>query len=233
MRQWLNILGCLGLVVALTACGDRPGIKVPPPSLGGVTTAIQTAGELTAQAKTIAKVIHDKGTPAKSVPAKQLVGVLEQVDEAHRLALANVEKAQIKIDLAETERRELAAKVKYWQEKQRKALKELWFWRGLLIAALLWIFHKPILALGRKALGIPWLVLLSLVCDPGQLSASEDIPTLTAFAEPQYLATSHVWICLVALYAVILAGWVWINFCRPEDWRHWEYRNGKLYRSDR
>lgn len=89
IRTLLFVL-CLAFLVAC----DEPGVQVDPPSLGGVTTAIKTAGDLNTQATVIAKEIHKSGTPAKSVPSAQLVGLLEETKEAHRLALAQVKEKQ-------------------------------------------------------------------------------------------------------------------------------------------
>ncbi|NBV51906.1 hypothetical protein EBR03_10115 [bacterium] len=44
----------------------------------------------------------------------------------------------------------------YWKQKQRKALKELWFWRGALIVAILFAARGPIFWIARKLIGIPW-----------------------------------------------------------------------------
>jgi hypothetical protein len=47
-----------------------------------------------------------------------------------------------------------------WKAKQRKALKELWIYRGALIALGLWVFRgfifSGIMFVARKFVGIPW-----------------------------------------------------------------------------
>lgn len=47
-----------------------------------------------------------------------------------------------------------------WKAKQRKALKELWIYRGALIALGLWIFRGfifgGIMFVARKFVGVPW-----------------------------------------------------------------------------
>jgi len=50
----------------------------------------------------------------------------------------------------------LQGKADYWKEKQRKALKELWVWRGLLIGVIIFAARGPILWGIRKLVGIPW-----------------------------------------------------------------------------
>ena len=50
----------------------------------------------------------------------------------------------------------LQGKADYWKQKQRKALKELWVWRGAFLAALLFAARGPILWGLRKIVGIPW-----------------------------------------------------------------------------
>lgn len=50
----------------------------------------------------------------------------------------------------------LQGKADYWKQKQRKALKELWIWRGLFIGVLIFAARGPILWGIRKLVGIPW-----------------------------------------------------------------------------
>lgn len=50
----------------------------------------------------------------------------------------------------------LQGKADYWKQKQRKALKELWVWRGAFIAMLIFAARGPILFAVRKIVGIPW-----------------------------------------------------------------------------
>jgi hypothetical protein len=60
------------------------------------------------------------------------------------------------LEQAIKERNEAVAETRQWKEKQRKALRELWFWRGALIVSVLFAARGPILWLVRKFLGIPW-----------------------------------------------------------------------------
>jgi hypothetical protein len=54
----------------------------------------------------------------------------------------------------------IAKEANDWKAKQRKALKELWIYRGALIALGLWIFRGfifgGIMFVARKFVGIPW-----------------------------------------------------------------------------
>jgi hypothetical protein len=54
----------------------------------------------------------------------------------------------------------IAKEANDWKAKQRKALKELWIYRGALIALALWIFRGfifgGIMFVARKFVGIPW-----------------------------------------------------------------------------
>jgi len=76
----------------------------------------------------------------------------KQLASAKQLCLTNTEQ----LEQAVKERNQAESDAKYWKEKQRKALKELWFWRGALIVAVLFAARGPILWLVRKFIGIPW-----------------------------------------------------------------------------
>ena len=83
---------------------------------------------------------------------KHLDEAKKQLASAKQLCLTNTEQ----LESAVKERNEAETQAKYWKEKQRKALKELWFWRGALIVAVLFAARGPILWLVRKFVGIPW-----------------------------------------------------------------------------
>lgn len=76
----------------------------------------------------------------------------KQFKAAKDLCLTNTEQ----LEEAVKERNEAVKEAQYWKAKQRKALKELWFWRGALIVAVLFAARGPILWLVRKFVGIPW-----------------------------------------------------------------------------
>jgi hypothetical protein len=97
---------------------------------------------------------------------------LEQVAEAKTVEdarkLADKAKAQLvsakevcasnteELDRVTKELNEANKNVDYWKGKQRKALKELWFWRGALIVVGLFAMKGPIFWVVRKFVGIPW-----------------------------------------------------------------------------
>ena len=83
---------------------------------------------------------------------KHLDEARKQLASAKQLCLTNTEQ----LEQAVKERNEALAKAEYWKAKQREALKELWFWRGALIVAVLFAARGPILWLVRKFVGIPW-----------------------------------------------------------------------------
>jgi hypothetical protein len=165
LRTLLHLSFVICALSLVTACTPDKR-RVDPPSLGGITSAVRVAGDLNAQAKAVAKEIHDKGTPAKSAPSKQLIGLQLQIDQAHAAALAETQRLQGEVN----GQAELVAAAQHqadiWKGKQRKALKELWFWRGLVILALLWIFRKQIAGgigfVARKFIGVPWCLIIGL-----------------------------------------------------------------------
>ena len=83
---------------------------------------------------------------------KHLDEARKQLASAKQLCLTNTEQ----LEQAVKERNEASAKAEEWKAKQRKALKELWFWRGALIVSVLFAARGPILWLVRKFIGIPW-----------------------------------------------------------------------------
>ena len=64
------------------------------------------------------------------------------------------------LDKSIRELNEQVGKAEYWKEKQRKALKELWIYRGAIIALILWVFRGWIFSgvgfVARKFIGVPW-----------------------------------------------------------------------------
>lgn len=76
----------------------------------------------------------------------------KQLESAKQACLASAES----LDEAVQDKNEAIAKAEYWKQKQRKALKELWIWRGAFIAAALFALRGPLLWLARKFIGIPW-----------------------------------------------------------------------------
>ena len=64
------------------------------------------------------------------------------------------------LDEAVKEKNEAIKDAGVWKAKQRKALKELWIYRGALIALGLWMFRGVlfggVMFVARKFVGIPW-----------------------------------------------------------------------------
>lgn len=64
------------------------------------------------------------------------------------------------LDEAVKEKNEAIKDAGIWKAKQRKALKELWIYRGALIALGIWMFRGVIFGgvmfVARKFVGIPW-----------------------------------------------------------------------------
>jgi len=89
---------------------------------------------------------------ADPVTRKHLEEAKKQLASAKELCVSNTEQ----LEQAVKERNEALAKAEYWKAKQRKALKELWFWRGALIVAVLFAARGPIFWVVRKFVGIPW-----------------------------------------------------------------------------
>lgn len=89
---------------------------------------------------------------ADPVTRKNLDEAKKQFLAAKDLCLANTEQ----LEAAVKDRNEALAKAEYWKAKQRKALRELWFWRGALIISVIFAARGPLLWLARKFVGIPW-----------------------------------------------------------------------------
>lgn len=83
---------------------------------------------------------------------KHIQEARKQLESAKQACLASAES----LDEAVKEKNEAIAKSEYWKQKQRKALKELWLWRGAFIVAALFALKGPLLWLARKFIGIPW-----------------------------------------------------------------------------
>lgn len=83
---------------------------------------------------------------------KHIQEARRQLESAKQACLASAES----LDRAVREKNEAMAKAEYWKQKQRKALKELWIWRGAFIVAALFALRGPILWIARKFIGIPW-----------------------------------------------------------------------------
>lgn len=74
-----------------------------------------------------------------------------QLESAKQACFVNTEA----LEQAVKERNEALKDAQVWKAKQRKALGELWMWRGALIAAVLFAARGPIFWVVRKFIGIP------------------------------------------------------------------------------
>ncbi|NBR24757.1 MAG: hypothetical protein EBU08_13490 [Micrococcales bacterium] len=75
-------------------------------------------------------------------------------------AIQACKQTSVDLDEAVKEKNEAIRDAGVWKEKQRKALKELWIYRGALIALGLWMFRGVlfggVMFVVRKFVGIPW-----------------------------------------------------------------------------
>jgi hypothetical protein len=76
----------------------------------------------------------------------------KQLESAKQACLASAEN----LEQAVKDKNEAVARAEYWKQKQQKALKELWLWRGAFIVAGLFALKGPIFWVLRKFMGIPW-----------------------------------------------------------------------------
>jgi len=87
---------------------------------------------------------------------KHIEAAKEQLKFAKEACYANTEA----LEQAIKEKNEAVKNAVVWKEKQRKALKELWIYRGAIIALVLWVFRgflfSGVMAIARKFVGIPW-----------------------------------------------------------------------------
>lgn len=96
--------------------------------------------------------IEEAYKSADPVTRRHLDEAKKQIQAAKELCVSNSEQ----LEAAVKERNEALVKVEYWKAKQRKALKELWFWRGALLVSILFAARGPIFWLARKFVGVPW-----------------------------------------------------------------------------
>jgi predicted kinase len=87
---------------------------------------------------------------------KHIEAAKEQLKAAKEACYANTEA----LEQAIKEKNEAVKDASVWKEKQRKALKELWIYRGAIIALVLWTFRgflfNGALFVARKFVGVPW-----------------------------------------------------------------------------
>jgi hypothetical protein len=75
-------------------------------------------------------------------------------------AVQACKQTSVDLDEAVKEKNEAIKDAGVWKHKQRKALKELWIYRGALIALGIWVFRGVlfggVMFVARKFVGIPW-----------------------------------------------------------------------------
>ena len=80
----------------------------------------------------------------------------EQIIAADKACSANTQA----LDDAVKNKNEAIKDAEVWKQKQRKALKELWIYRGAIIALVLWTFRGAlfggVMFVARKFVGVPW-----------------------------------------------------------------------------
>ena len=99
----------------------------------------------------------DAASAVANPEAKQHIEAAKsQLKAAKEACYANTEA----LEQAVKEKNEAVKDAGVWKEKQRKALKELWVYRGAIIALLLWVFRgflfSGVMFVVRKFVGIPW-----------------------------------------------------------------------------
>ena len=99
----------------------------------------------------------DAASAVANPEAKQHIEAARtQLKAAKEACYANTES----LEQAIKEKNEAVKDAAVWKEKQRKALKELWVYRGAIIALVLWVFRgflfSGAMVIARNFVGIPW-----------------------------------------------------------------------------
>lgn len=116
--------------------------------LSGCSTTSPRVADFSAAQTRLDMAIESANPESK----KHIVAAKKQLESAIAACEANSEQLEDAIK----DKNEAIKEAAYWKEKQRKALKELWFWRGALIIAGLFALKGPIFWIIRKFIGIPW-----------------------------------------------------------------------------
>lgn len=129
-----TILSPIVLVVLLTGCSTTR--TASSPEFGGVTRRISAV---------------EQAAERGDIPAvrKQVQALKDQL-----------ESAQAACESQANDYDRVVKQANEWKAKQRKALKELWIYRGALIALVLFLFRNwifgGVMFIARKFVGIPW-----------------------------------------------------------------------------
>ncbi len=116
MRPLLFSLLAFSFQLFLTSCYSAPKPQPISPSAAGVIRAV--AGAQSAAAR-LAPHVAPEGKQA-----------LVSLEESLVLAQAEVARYEAVVNEQAVARQKAEADALYWQQKQHKALKELWLWRG-------------------------------------------------------------------------------------------------------
>jgi len=116
MRPLLFSLLAFSFQLFLTSCSSAPKAPIISPSAAGVIRAV--AGAQSAAAR-LAPHVAPEGKQA-----------LLSLEESLVLAQAEVARYEAVVNEQSVARQKAESDALYWQEKQHKALKELWLWRG-------------------------------------------------------------------------------------------------------
>lgn len=121
------------LAVLLTACSTPKQDTTPkftPPSVVQVVKPIQEAKAKTAIAKT---------QPDKEAIVKSLFEIEKSLEEAEKWSFElqrQIDAQTLLLNNSITDKNQALEQAEYWHQKQIKALRELWIYRGILIAAI-------------------------------------------------------------------------------------------------
>jgi len=119
--------------------------------LSGCTTARYSADFSVAKSR-----IDEAIAVANPEAKKHLVVAKAQLETAAQAC----KQTALDLDEAVKEKNEAIKEAGVWKQKQRKALKELWIYRGALIVLGLWVFRGVfwggVMFVVRKFIGIPW-----------------------------------------------------------------------------
>lgn len=119
--------------------------------LYGCSTPRQSADFSVAEAR-----IDEAIAVANPEAKKHLVVAKAQLESAVQAC----KQTSVDLDEAVKEKNEAIRDAGIWKDKQRKALKELWIYRGALIALGIWMFRGVlfggVMFIARKFVGIPW-----------------------------------------------------------------------------
>lgn len=88
--------------------------------------------------------------------AEAIAKARTQIIAADKACAANTQA----LDDSVKDKNEAIKEAGVWKQKQRKALKELWIYRGAIIALVLWTFRGAlfggVMFVARKFVGVPW-----------------------------------------------------------------------------